>query len=122
MAMTSSVPDAACGGSVEARARARETIRRVATAGGVSDVGNALARVVRGTPGPTLVALDRSENAALVAVSASTRGPLVRALIGSANRPPRAAVRPPGVVCPRDPASALRVREWLSAGAPQWQP
>jgi nucleotide-binding universal stress UspA family protein len=107
---------------MEARARARETIRRVATAGGVRDVGDALARVVRGTPGPTLVALGRSENAALVAVSASTRGPLVRTLMGSATGHLVRRCDRPVLVCPRDPASALRVREWLSAGAPQWQP
>jgi nucleotide-binding universal stress UspA family protein len=92
----------------------RETVHRVATAAGLGQPGPAEIRVLHGAPGPTIVATARRERAALVVLSASTRGRLQRTLRGSTTGYLIRRSRRPIVVCPRDPAAAMRLREALA--------
>lgn len=92
----------------------REIIDRVVSAAGLGQPGSAQIRVMRGASGPTIVATARRERAAVVVVSASRRGRVQRALQGST---PGYLIRRcahPVVVCPRDPATAMRLREALT--------
>jgi nucleotide-binding universal stress UspA family protein len=101
---------------VEDPAVGREIVSRLATAAGLRRLGPAEIRVRRGPPGPAIVATARRERAALVVVGASTRGRLQQALHGSSTGCVIRRCRCPVVVCPRDPAAAMRLREAL-AGA-----
>jgi nucleotide-binding universal stress UspA family protein len=101
--------------TVEDRALAREMVGRVARVAGLDEQGTLARRVLRGTPGPTLVAVARAQDAALVVVSASVRPLLVRALLGSATRHLARRLDRLLVVCPRDPRPAMRLREALSS-------
>jgi nucleotide-binding universal stress UspA family protein len=101
-------------GDGEDPAAGREIVNRAATAAGLGQPGPAEFRVMHGAPGPAIVATARRERAAFVVVSASRRARLQQALRGSTTgylirRCPR-----PVVVCPRDPAAALRLREALT--------
>jgi nucleotide-binding universal stress UspA family protein len=99
--------------TVEDRALAREMIGHVAQAAGLEKSDSVARRVLRGAPGPTLSAVARAEDAALVVVSASVRPLLVRALLGSAARYLARCLDRPLIVCPRDPRPAMRIREAL---------
>jgi nucleotide-binding universal stress UspA family protein len=101
--------------TVEHTAQATDMLDRLGTAAGLDDADIAERRVRYGRPGRALMATARSQDAALVVVSASARpwprrifGPSVTAhLVRRCDRPI--------LVCPRDPAPALRVREALSS-------
>jgi len=107
------VTAAITGRTVADHAVGRETLDRVTRAAGLRP-DDADARLMRGTPGPTLAATARREGSALVVVSASTRGRLRRALPGSAVAYLLRRCQRPVVVCPRDPAAAMRLREALT--------
>jgi nucleotide-binding universal stress UspA family protein len=91
-----------------------ETLDRVARAAGLRRLDTGGFRLVRGTPGPTLAATVRREQASLVVVSRSKRGRLQQALLGSVAGYLLRRCERPVVVCPRDPAAAMRVRAALS--------
>jgi membrane protein implicated in regulation of membrane protease activity/nucleotide-binding universal stress UspA family protein len=101
--------------TVADRANGRGTLERVTRAAGLPPDG-ADARLMRGTPGPTIAATARREGSALVVVSASSRGRLQRALRGSAtgyivrhsSRPSSSARATP----PRPCACAMRSRRF----------
>lgn len=101
--------------TVEDRALAREMVGSVARAAGLPDAGTLAPRVLRGTPGPTLAAVARAQDAAFVVVSASVRPLLVRALLGSATHHLARRLDRLLLVCPRDPLPAMRLREALSS-------
>jgi nucleotide-binding universal stress UspA family protein len=101
--------------TVEDSALAREMVGSVARAAGLDDPGTLARRVLRGTPAPTLAAVARAEDAALVVVSASVRPLLVRAFLGSATRHLARRLDRLLMVCPRDPRPAMRLREALSS-------
>jgi nucleotide-binding universal stress UspA family protein len=107
------VPSLVRGLTVEDRALARDRIGSVACAAGLEEPA-AARRVLRGPPGPTLAAVARAHDAALVVVSASVRPLLVRALLGSATRYLARRSDRLLVVCPRDPRPAMRLREVLA--------
>ena len=91
---------------------------RLVRAAGLDGSGATERRVHCGPPGPALAALARSEDAALVVVSASGRRWLLRALRPSVTEHLVRRSDRPVLVCPRHPAPAMRVREALSS-APQ---
>jgi nucleotide-binding universal stress UspA family protein len=95
------------------RANGCETLDRVTRAAGLRPDG-AETRLVRGSPGPTIAATARREHSAFVVVGASTRGRLQRALRGSATGYILRHCSRPVVVCPREPAAAMRLREALA--------
>ncbi len=108
--------------TVEDRALARDMIGSVACAAGLEEPATAR-RVLRGTPGPTLAAVARAHDAALIVVSASVRPLLVRALLGSATRYLARRSDRLLVVCPRDPRPAMRLREALAPSSTHaWWP
>lgn len=92
--------------------RATARLERLVDAAGIADA-DLDCRVVRGDTGPTLAALGRSEDAALVVVGATTRTWLSRALDPSVTGHLGRHCDRPVMVCPGDPAPAMRVREAL---------
>jgi len=102
------------GRTVNDRAAGHETLDGVVRAAGLPRPDTAGLRLVRGTPGPTLVATARRDKASLVVVSTSKRGRLQRALLGSAAGYLLRRCKRPVVVCPRDPAPAMRLRAALT--------
>jgi nucleotide-binding universal stress UspA family protein len=102
------------GGTVNHRAADPETLDRVARAAGLRRLDTAGFRLVRGTPGPTLAATARREQASLIVVRRSKRGRLQQALLGSVAGYLLRRCERPVVVCPRDPAAAMRVRAALT--------
>jgi nucleotide-binding universal stress UspA family protein len=98
--------------------RAVEMLDRLADAAGLDWADGAEGRLPHGPVGPTLAAAAQAEDAAMIVVSASARRRLLRAFAPSiAGSLVRCGDRPV-LVCPRDPAPAMRVREALS-DAPQ---
>jgi nucleotide-binding universal stress UspA family protein len=91
-----------------------EPLERVRRAAGIRRPDTAALRLVRGAPGPALAATASREEASLVVVSASERGRLQRALLGSAAGYLLRRCKRPVVVCPRDPAAAMRLRAALT--------
>jgi nucleotide-binding universal stress UspA family protein len=71
--------------------------------------GAACVRVIDGAVGETLCRAGVDERAALVAVTASRRGPFASALLGSAARYVTRHADRPILVCPRQPDPALRL-------------
>ena len=71
--------------------------------------GAACVRLVDGAVGETLCRAGVDERAALVAVTASRRGPFASALLGSAARYVTRHADRPILVCPRQPDPALRL-------------
>jgi nucleotide-binding universal stress UspA family protein len=89
-------------------------LARVLDAAGVHDLDVADRRVECGIPGPALVALACAQDVALVVVSASDRPWPLRAVIPSVTEHLVRRSDRPVLVCPRDPAAAMRVREALA--------
>ena len=100
--------------TVQHTARAEEMLDRVTTAAGLDDSDVDERRVRYGPPGPTLLALARVDDAALVVVSASGRPWARRVLAPSVTAHLVRHCDRPVLVCPLHPAPALRVREALS--------
>jgi nucleotide-binding universal stress UspA family protein len=71
--------------------------------------GAACVRVIDGAVGTTLCHVGVDERAALVAVTASRRGPFASALLGSAARYVTRHADRPILVCPHQPDPALRL-------------
>ena len=71
--------------------------------------GAACVRVIDGEVGGTLCRAGGDERAALVAVTASRRGPVASALLGSVARHVTRHADRPVLVCPRQPDPALRL-------------
>jgi nucleotide-binding universal stress UspA family protein len=71
--------------------------------------GAASLRVIDGAAGETLCRAGVDERAALVAVTASRRGPFASALLGSVARHVTRHADRPVLVCPRQPDPALRL-------------
>jgi nucleotide-binding universal stress UspA family protein len=71
--------------------------------------GASCVRVIDGAVGATLCQAGVDERAALVAVTASRRGPFASALLGSAARYVTRHADRPILVCPRQPDPALRL-------------
>jgi nucleotide-binding universal stress UspA family protein len=93
---------------------ARETVARVARAAGLDRPEAVPAHLLRGAPGRTIAAAARREGAALVVVSESVRRLPKRALFVSATGYLVRRCEHPVLVCPRDPAAAMRLREALA--------
>jgi nucleotide-binding universal stress UspA family protein len=96
------------------RGDARATVARVARAAGLDRPEAVPARLLRGAPGRTIAAAARREAAALVVVSESVRRLPKRALFVSATGYLVRRCEHPVLVCPRDPAAAMRLREALA--------
>jgi nucleotide-binding universal stress UspA family protein len=99
--------------TVEHTARATAMLDRLATAAALDESDVLERRVRHGPPGPTLLALARVDDAALVVVSASVRPWARRVLAPSVTAHLVRHCDRPVLVCPLDPAPALRVREAL---------
>jgi nucleotide-binding universal stress UspA family protein len=99
------------------RGDARETVARVTRAAGLDRPEAVPARLVRGAPGRTLATAARREDAALVVVSESVRRLPKRALFVSATGYLVRRCERPVLVCPRDPAAAMRLRDALAPAA-----
>jgi nucleotide-binding universal stress UspA family protein len=93
---------------------ADEMLARVLDAAGLHDVDVADRRVECGIPGPALVALGRAQDAGLIVVSASDRPWPLRAAVPSVTGHLVRRSDRPVLVCPRDPAAAMRAREALA--------
>jgi nucleotide-binding universal stress UspA family protein len=91
-----------------------EMLARVLEAAGLREFDVADRRVECGIPGPALVTLGRSQDAGLVVVSASERPWPLRAVIPSVTGHLVRRSDRPVLVCPRDPAAAMRAREALA--------
>jgi nucleotide-binding universal stress UspA family protein len=89
-------------------------LTRALDAAGLHDFDIADRRVECGIPGPALVALGRAQDAGLVVVSASARPWPLRAVIPSVTGHLVRRSDRPVLVCPRDPAAAMRAREALA--------
>ena len=96
-----------------ARPRAPAAVRAllgdVASRAGRRAPGAACLRVIDGAVGETLCRAGVDERAALVAVTASRRGPFASALLGSVARHVTRHADRPVLVCPRQPDPALRL-------------
>jgi len=93
---------------------ARETVARVTRAAGLDHPEGVAVRLLRGAPGRTLAATARREGATLVVVSESVRRLPKRALFVSATGYLVRRCERPVLVCPRDPAAAMRLRDALA--------
>ena len=91
------------------QAAVRELLGDVAWRAGRWAPGAACLRVIDGAVGKTLCRAGVDERAALVAVTASQRGPFASALLGSAARYVTRHADRPILVCPRQPDPALRL-------------
>ena len=100
--------------AMDHRDDARETVARVARAAGLDRREAVPAHLLRGAPGRTIAAAARREGAALVVVSESVRRLPKRALFVSATGYLVRRCDHPVLVCPRDPAAAMRLREALA--------
>lgn len=110
------------GRTVDDRAAGRDIVNRVARAAGLALPDTAGIRVMRGAPGPAMTAAARREAASLVVVSASTRDRLQRVLRGSTTAYLTRRCERPVVVCPRDPAAAMRLRAALAPNGERGRP
>jgi nucleotide-binding universal stress UspA family protein len=86
----------------------RAMVADVAARAGRLDPGAACLRIAEGPVGPSLRRAGREERAALVAVGASRRRPLAASIFGSVAREVRRNADRPVLVCPHEPAAALR--------------
>jgi nucleotide-binding universal stress UspA family protein len=93
----------------EDRATARELLGTVAHLAGRTAPGAACPRVLEGPAGDGLDRAGRGERAAIVAVSASRRGPVASAVFGSTARHVARRADRPVLICPRRPDRALRL-------------
>ena len=89
------------------RAAVRELLGDVARRAGRTAPGAACPRVIEGPPGQLLCAAGRDHRAAMIAVTATRRGPFVSAVVGSAARYVTRHADRPVLVCPRDLDPAL---------------
>jgi nucleotide-binding universal stress UspA family protein len=96
------------------RGDGRETVAMVARAAGLDRPEGVPVRLLRGPPGRTIAAAARRERAALVVVSESVRRLPRRAIFVSAAGDLVRRCEHPVLVCPRDPAAAMRLREALA--------
>ena len=96
------------------RGDGRATVARVARAAGLDRPEDVAVRLLRGAPGRAIAAAARRERAALVVVSESVRRLPKRAIFVSATGCLVRRCEHPVVVCPRDPAAAMRLREALA--------
>jgi nucleotide-binding universal stress UspA family protein len=87
----------------------RQLLGDVASRAGRSAPGAACLRVIDGAVGETLCRAGADERAALVALTASRRGPFASALLGSVARHVTRQADRPVLVCPRQPDPALRL-------------
>jgi nucleotide-binding universal stress UspA family protein len=93
---------------------AREIVARVTRAAGIDRSEGVAVRLLRGAPGRTIAATARREGATLVVVSESVRRLPKRALFVSATGYLVRRCERPVLVCPRDPAAAMRLRAALA--------
>jgi nucleotide-binding universal stress UspA family protein len=91
------------------QAAVRALLGDVASRAGRSAPGAACLRVIDGAVGETLCRAGADERAALVALTASRRGPFASALLGSVARHVTRHADRPVLVCPRQPDPALRL-------------
>jgi nucleotide-binding universal stress UspA family protein len=96
------------------RGHARETVARVTRAAGLDRPERVPVRLLGGAPGRAIAATARREGATLVVVSESVRRLPKRALFGSATGYLVRRSRHPVLVCPRNPAAAMRLRQALA--------
>jgi nucleotide-binding universal stress UspA family protein len=87
----------------------RAMVAEVAARAGRLEPGAACLRIAEGPAGPSLRRAGREERAALVAVGASRRRPLAASILGSVARDVRRKADRPVLVCPHEPAAALRL-------------
>jgi nucleotide-binding universal stress UspA family protein len=92
----------------------RETVMTVARAAGLDRPEELPVRLLRGAPGRAIAVTARCQDAALVVVSESVRRLPKRAFVVSATGYLARRCRRPVLVCPRDPAAAMRVRAALA--------
>jgi nucleotide-binding universal stress UspA family protein len=100
--------------SIDERRDARDAVIAVARAAGLARPEDVPVRLLRGAPDRTLAATARRQDAALVVVSESVRRLPKRALCGSATAYLARRCHRPVLVCPRDPAAAMRMRAALA--------
>lgn len=105
-----------CGPTREERAWAAAMLARLAVAAGVEPPGDGGLRVLCGGAAADLAACARLEDAALVVVSATKRSRIRRMLSPSVARHLSRRCERPVLVCPKEPAAAMRVREALGWG------
>lgn len=98
----------------EAHATARELLGSVACLAGRTAPGAGCPRVLEGPAPQCLDRAGRDERAALVAVSASRRGPVASALFGSSARHLSRRADRPVLICPRRPDRALRLHSQIA--------
>jgi nucleotide-binding universal stress UspA family protein len=104
------VPPAACAEATpQDRAAARELLGAVARRAGRTAPGTACPRIIEGPPGELLCGAGRDHGAALIAVTASLRGPLASAVLGGAARHVIRHADRPVLLCPTDLHRALDV-------------
>jgi len=112
------VPPAACAEATpQDRAAARELLGAVARRAGRTAPGAACARVIEGPPGELLRSAGRDHRAALIAVTASRRGPLASAVLGGAARHVIRHADRPVLVCPTGLHPALGVAVQNAGGS-----
>jgi nucleotide-binding universal stress UspA family protein len=95
------------------RGDAGNTVARVTRVAGLEHPEGVAVRLLRGAPGRTLAATARREGATLIVVSESVRRLPKRALFVSATKYLVHRCERPVLVCPRDPAAAMRLRDAL---------
>jgi nucleotide-binding universal stress UspA family protein len=100
-------PAASAEATPQDRAAAREQLSDIAQRAGRTAPGAACHRVIEGPPGQLLCRAGRDHRAAMIALTATRRGPLVTALLGSAARHVTRHADRPVLVCPRDLDPAL---------------
>ena len=106
-------PTASAQPTPQERAAGRELLGAVARRAGRTAPGAACPRLIEGPPGALLCDAGREQHAALIAVTASRRGPLASAVLdGTARHVVRRADRPV-LVCARslDPALGLALQD-----------
>jgi nucleotide-binding universal stress UspA family protein len=99
------------------RAAARELLGAVARRAGRTAPGAACPRVIEGLPGELLCGAGRDYHAALIAVTASRRGPVASAVLGGAARHVARHADRPVLVCPTELHPALGVALRTASGS-----